>query len=124
MGGLTPFKVQYKKKGSKATMKIKKGVSLVGLRLVMRPVLIEADRIWQELGQELVITSGTDSEHSAGSLHYYGYAVDLRTRYFTQEQKFTAYCELVDSLEYEGFNVFMHDTHIHVEFDAILNGEV
>lgn len=124
MGGLTPFKVQYKKKGANATMKIKKGVSLIGLRLVMRPVLVEADRIWEELGQELVITSGTDSEHSAGSLHYYGYAVDLRTRYFTQEEKFTAYCELVDALEYEGFNVFMHDTHIHVEFDAILNGEV
>lgn len=105
-------------------MKIKKGVSLIGLRLVMRPVLIEADQIWKDLGQELVITSGTDSAHSAGSLHYYGYAVDLRTRYFTQEEKYKAYCDLVDALEYEGFNVFMHDTHIHVEFDAILNGEV
>ena len=105
-------------------MKIKKGVSLVGLRLVMRPVLVEADRIWSDLGQELVITSGTDGAHSPGSLHYYGYAVDLRTRYFTQQEKYQAYCDLVDSLEYEGFNIYMHDTHIHVEFDAILNGEV
>ena len=67
-------------------MKIKKGVSLIGLRLVMRPVLIEADRIWDDLGQELVITSCTDGTHSPGSLHYYGYAVDLRTRYLTQEE--------------------------------------
>jgi hypothetical protein len=105
-------------------MKIKKGVSLTGLRLVMRPVLVEADRIWDELGQELVITSGTDGEHSAGSLHYYGYAVDLRTRYFTQDEKQSAYIQLIEALEYEGFNVFMHSTHIHVEWDSIINGEI
>lgn len=105
-------------------MKIKKGVSLTGLRLVMRPVLIEADRIWQDLGQELVLTSGTEGEHSAGSLHYYGYALDLRTRYFTQEEKNKAFTELVKSLEFEGFNIYMHNTHIHVEWDAIINGEV
>ena len=123
MVGVTP-KGGTTRNRSVASMKLKRGVSLIGLRLVMRPVLIEADRIWEDLGQELVITSGTDGQHSAGSLHYYGYAVDLRTRYFNQEEKYKAYCDLVDALEYEGFNVFMHDTHIHVEFDAILNGEI
>jgi len=119
MGGLTPLGSVQEKKGSKATMKIKKGVSLQGLRLVMRPVLIEADLIWQKLGQELVITSCTEGEHSAHSLHYYGYALDFRTRYFTQDEKWEAYCNLVQALEYEGYDIFMHDTHIHVEYDAI-----
>lgn len=100
-------------------MKIKKGASLQGLQIEMRPVLIEADAIWSELGEELVITSGTDGEHSAGSLHYYGYAVDLRTRYFTQEQKFNAFASLVEALEYDGYDIYLHDTHIHVEYDAI-----
>lgn len=100
-------------------MQLKKGVSLTGLRLAMRPVLVEADQIWEDLGQELVITSTTEGVHSAGSLHYYGYAVDLRTRYFNKEERFKAYCALVEALEYEGFNIYMHDTHIHVEYDAI-----
>lgn len=98
-------------------MKIKKGASLNGLKLAMRPAIIIADEIWQSLGQELTITSGTDGDHSAGSLHYYGYAIDLRTRYFTQEEKFNAYCALTEELEYQGFNIFMHDTHIHIEYD-------
>ena len=59
-------------------MKIKKGVSLQGLKLVMRRALQEAEKIWNILGEELVITSGTETyEHSAGSLHYYGLALDF-----------------------------------------------
>ena len=104
-------------------MKIKEGASLIGLKLEMRPVLIEADAIWRELGQELVITSGTDGEHSAGSLHYYGYAVDLRIRYFTQEEKYKAFSELVSALEFDGYDIYLHDTHIHVEYDAIKGEE-
>jgi len=86
----------------------------------MRPVLIEAEKIWDDLGQELTVTAGTDGEHSAGSLHYYGYAIDLRTRYFTQEEKFQAYCSLAEALEHMGFDIYLHDTHIHVEYQDII----
>ena len=34
-----------------------------------------------------MITETLGGEHSAGSLHYYGYAVDLRIRYFTESEK-------------------------------------
>ena len=71
-------------------MKIKEGVVLAGLQLPMRRASIEADKIWRNLGQELVVTAGLDGAHSAGSLHYYGYALDLRSRYFAEEQKETA----------------------------------
>lgn len=100
-------------------MKIKEGASLNGLQTVMRIALVEADVIWRELGQELTVTSGTDGEHSAGSLHYYGYALDFRTRYFNKEERWEAYASLVEALEFDGFNIYLHDTHIHVEYDQI-----
>lgn len=58
---------------------IKESASLRGLQLLMRPVLIEAERIFGSFGLPCVVTSGLDGTHSAGSFHYYGYAVDLRS---------------------------------------------
>lgn len=100
-------------------MKIKPGASLQGLNIIMRPVLVHADRIWKKYGQELVVTCGTDGEHSAGSLHYYGFALDLRTNYFTQDEKAIVESELANALAQYGnrFQVIPHPTHIHVEHD-------
>lgn len=103
-------------------MKIKQGVSLIGLKLEMRKALLAADHIWAKHGQELVVTSGTDGEHSAGSLHYYGYALDFRTHYFTDRQKKLVTQELVDTLTTYGFRVIKHKTHIHIEYRRILSG--
>ena len=100
-------------------MKIKDGVILAGLDIKMRPVLIEADRIWKEHGQELVVTSGLEGTHSAGSLHYYGLALDFRTRYFKENEGMKVMYELTNKLhniDYD-FQVILHNTHIHVEYD-------
>lgn len=104
-------------------MKIKDGASLQGLQIQMRPVLVAAEKIWKEHGQELVVTSGTDSEHSAGSLHYYGYAVDLRTRYFTRDQIISVFRDLSLHLQNKGFILILHKTHIHVEYRRIFDGK-
>jgi len=101
-------------------MKIKDGASIQGLHIKMRPVLIAADAIWKGLGQELVITAGLDGEHSAGSLHYYGRALDFRTHYFTDVEKAKALSFLVmhlDEVDGQPYDVILHDTHIHVEYD-------
>ena len=98
-------------------MKIKDGV-IMSDQLVMRPVLIQAARIWQLHGQELVVTSGKDSVHSAGSLHYYGYAYDLRTRYFnkqTQVEVTTLLRQELDKISPQ-YRVILENTHIHVEW--------
>lgn len=97
-------------------IKIKEGASIVGLKIEMRPALIEADKIWNAYGQPLTITCGLDGEHSAGSLHYYGYAVDLRIRDFTEIQKQTAWANLKSKLGV-AYDVVLHKTHIHVEYD-------
>ena len=97
-------------------MKIKEGVHIPGLQIQMKPVLSFAEKIWRELGQELVITSALDGTHSAGSLHYYGFAVDLRSRYFTPQQKEQARKALSKALG-KDYDVISHSTHIHVEYD-------
>ena len=97
-------------------MKIKDGVILAGLDIKMRPVLIIADHMWEQFNQELVVTAGLDGAHSAGSLHYYGLALDLRTRYFSDVDKKVIAESLQDSLG-DKFDVVLHSSHIHVEYD-------
>jgi len=68
-------------------MKLKENVIMCGLNIGMRQFLIIAELIYNNHNQELVITSALDGEHSAGSLHYYGMAVDIRTYYFNETEK-------------------------------------
>jgi len=91
----------------------------MGLQLEMRKVLIKADRIWKQKGQTLVVTSTTDGVHSPESLHPYGYAVDLRTRYFDiADHGHIAF--LLERQLGNKYDVIVHKTHIHVEYDAII----
>jgi hypothetical protein len=99
-------------------LKFKDGVQGFGLQLEMRTVLKTADSIWREFGQELVVTETVGGTHSAGSLHYYGYAVDLRTNYFSDEEKKKVLGRMHTELP-EGYDVILHSTHMHVEYDAI-----
>jgi len=97
-------------------MKIKSGAVLAGLSIKMRPALIAMDRIWKNHGQELVITAGLDGTHSAGSLHYYGLAVDARTRYFDKQTQMKIKKELDDELGLN-YDVVIEASHLHLEFD-------
>lgn len=102
-------------------MILKDGVSLVGLKLEMRRVMIQAGFIWGRKGQSCVITSGTEGEHSDESLHPFGYALDFRARYFNPEVKHTVVLELQAKLGLD-YDVIEESDHIHVEYDKILRG--
>lgn len=97
-------------------MRIKDGVVMAGLDIRMRPALMFADAIWQEYGQELVVTSALDGVHSSSSLHYYGLALDFRTHYFSPEEALAVSADLRKVLG-DDFDVVLHSTHIHVEYD-------
>ena len=97
-------------------MRIKKGAVLAGLDLRMRNVLQTADQIWALHGQELWVTAGLDGEHSAGSLHYYGLALDLRTRYF-DKPTLRKVAEKLEKALGKNYDVVVHKSHIHVEYD-------
>lgn len=102
-------------------MKIKTNAVLLGLQLPMRKVLIEANKIWKDNGQELVITEGTGGVHSAGSLHPFGYALDLRTRYFKENGQVSRVAEELRKKLKTGYDIIIHKTHIHAEYDKIIH---
>lgn len=98
-------------------MQIKEGANLQGLHFMTRPMMVQADEVWKNHGQELVVTSGLEGTHSAGSLHYCGRALDFRTRFWEREEQEEVYKELRARLSTKAFDVILHKTHIHVEYD-------
>lgn len=97
-------------------MKIKKGVSLNGLTTQILLALFIAERVWDEYGQELVITAGSEGKHSVDSLHYSGNAVDLRTRYFYNPEQIKEVARVLRIKLGTDFDVVVHKTHIHIEY--------
>ena len=98
-------------------MDIKKGVNMNGIQLVMRKVLVAAEKIWNGYGVTLVITSCVDGTHSAGSLHYYGLAVDLRSRSFDSTDLARTAARRLQRALGDDYDVVIEKTHIHVEYD-------
>lgn len=102
-------------------MIIKPGANIQGIDIRMRPALVQAERIWKQFGQDdgVTVTSGLDGTHSAGSLHYYGLAVDFRTRYWSPETSRKVWSLLREQLKAidSNFDVIYHKSHIHVEYD-------
>lgn len=97
-------------------MQIKEGVQMAGLQIEMRKVLKAADKIWRQYGEELVITSALDGTHSAGSYHYFGYALDFRSRYFRAEIK-SAVTSMLQMVLGSKYTVINETTHIHVQYN-------
>ena len=96
-------------------MKLKDGIKILGLRPELNLALIIADKIWSNYNQELVITELTGGKHGTASLHYAGLSADLRTRYFTDEEKELVAKDLREALG-ENYDVVVEKTHIHIEF--------
>lgn len=97
-------------------MLMREGVILAGLQPEMRIVKKYADRIWKKHGQRCVITSGLDREHSPGSLHPFGYALDFESKVFGKDQVLIVAHELEEALG-KKYQVLYEGTHFHVEYD-------
>ena len=63
-----------------------------------------------------IITSARDGEHSEGSLHYEGKAIDLRTRDLPKALIEELAADLAAGLG-TAWDVVIEDDHVHVEFD-------
>ena len=104
-------------------MKLKNGVNPFGIKPELLLALNIADRVWLDHGQELVVTSLNDSRHSRTSLHYAGCAADLRTRYFSENEKVIVADELRQALGgNKDFDVIVESTHIHIEYQPKYRG--
>lgn len=96
-------------------IEMKQDVSIDGLRAPMLRALQYALIAWQAAGaSRLVVTSTTEGEHTPGSLHPDGLAVDLRIWELSHPVQVAAALELLLGPEYD---VVLEDTHVHVEYD-------
>ena len=91
---------------------------MAGLKLPMRKVLKVADAVYKEHGKELVVTSALDGTHSAGSYHYYGYALDFRTRYFDSQDEKTLVARKIREKLGDKYRVILESTHLHIQYNA------
>ena len=96
-------------------MEILKHVEINGIKPELVLALIVVYHILSELGYDTVITSCTNGKHSTGSLHYTGYAVDLRTHFMdTWEQQRVK--NMIQVALNNEFDVVLEETHLHIEF--------
>lgn len=96
-------------------MKLVNDANIQGLHPVMRPVLkeVEKEYIRQGIADGAVVTCGLNGEHSAGSWHYYGVALDFRTYFFSDDQKHRVTQHLKEVLPQ--YDVILESTHLHIE---------
>ncbi len=99
-------------------MKIKSGVIIQGLHASMRSALMKADKIMVQHGASLVVTSALDGTHSPGSLHPYGFAIDIRSKHLEQDNKADVLRQLQEQLP--DFDVILEcagkdNEHFHIE---------
>ncbi|HWR51224.1 MAG TPA: hypothetical protein VN428_08965 [Bryobacteraceae bacterium] len=94
---------------------LKPGVRVAGLRPEILLGVVAAERVFEEAGVDLVVTACVDGKHSAGSLHYAGQAVDLRTRDLAAEARPKLGVRIRECLG-EDYDVVLEPDHIHLEF--------
>jgi hypothetical protein len=98
-----------KKKGM---AKIKKSVKLLGLKSETILAILVAQEVYDDRGFKLVITSVVDGKHRINSLHYAGYAIDIR---LPPSNVSEVVAELKEGLGDE-FDVVLESDHIHIEY--------
>lgn len=97
-------------------MFIKKGASINGIKPEIVHALNVASDVWKQLfSVNPYVTSGTEGKHSRGSLHYVGYAVDLRSNNLTGDSQVMAIRALKECLGIE-YDIVLEPDHIHLEF--------
>lgn len=79
-------------------------------------IMLVAEDVYDDFGQEAVVTSLMDGKHKHNSKHYTGEAVDLRTFYFSTEEKEEVANILSDELGSD-YDVVLESDHIHCEYD-------
>ncbi len=96
-------------------MKLKTGVCVHGISTELLMGLTIAATVYDNNGQELVVTSLNDSTHGKTSLHYSGNAADLRTHYFSKDVARKVRSE-IDSRLGPDYDVILESNHIHLEY--------
>lgn len=97
---------------------IKSGIGaarVVMLQSCMWGVAAIVDQVYEENGiKECWITAGIDGQHQDGSLHYVGYAIDVRTNNVPTGELDPIRAEIKRRLG-DDFDVVKEGDHFHIE---------
>ena len=103
-------------------MLIKAGVDISRLNPEIRRTLTPLEQLWKDrAGEELVITSTYEGNHTPSSLHYHNDAIDVRWPIEEQRRKQLIY--RIRDLLGKDFDVVSEMSHIHIEYDPKRGGE-
>jgi hypothetical protein len=94
---------------------VKEGVDLRNLHISMRKALITCEKAYAKIGVTMRITSTGEGKHSIGSLHYYGYAFDLRTSNVPESRLNELHDLIRKGFEHTRYQIIKEKTHFHVE---------
>jgi len=97
-------------------MTFKKGVVVKGVKPETVRAMLTAEVIYASYGYSLVVTSCLEGKHKEGSLHYSGYAVDLRTMSIPPDKLKEMKGALMIALGVE-YDVVLEKDHFHIEYD-------
>lgn len=95
-------------------VRIKDGVRVKGLSNEILLAIIIAQTIYSDTERDMTITSLTDGDHMAGSLHHCGDAFDLR---LPVNSAHTVMCSRLRDALGSSYDVVLEKDHIHVEYD-------
>ena len=95
-------------------------VDPTGLKVEMLLGLFAAQSIFNDNGEDCIITSICDSRHAPKSKHWVGYAVDLRSKHLSSSSKNQIFSDLRNALP--GYDVLLEqlatpNEHFHIEYD-------
>jgi hypothetical protein len=100
---------------------LKEGVVCSGMQPVLLEGLLSLAILYHQYEQVLTITALQDGTHMPGSLHYRGYAADLRTHTVPDWQL----PHLLDAVQHElgpAWDVVQEKDHFHIEYDPQHDG--
>ena len=92
-------------------MNYKNGVKVNGIKPEMTLAIMMVNTVIPDA----TITSVIDGKHSRTSLHYVGYAIDVRTRDIKPKMQTEYVRQLKEALTDE-YDVILESDHIHIEF--------
>lgn len=97
---------------------IKPGVRIRGISNEILLGIMIAHSVFESLKHPMTITSITDGDHKAGSLHHTGEAFDLRIHDLEREVQLQVLSLLKEHLGND-FDVVLEQDHIHIEYDPV-----
>lgn len=100
---------------------IKDGALVAGLQPLMLDTSLRLAVLFHELGFDFVLTEGTGGAHRADSLHYRGYAIDVRSRDIPEAERVHVR-DAARRLLGPDYDVILESDHFHIEYDPRHDG--